>query len=294
MNTKIFLDSGDPTETRQAKEMLGFLDGQTTNPSLIAKNPYVQELKNQSPSPALPQGKGAEHSLLTEEIIWEKYKEIAKEIHEILPNGSISVEVYADHDTTHDQMIEKGRELAGWFLGIFVKLPVTHEGLLAARQLVTEGINVNMTLCFSQEQAAAVHEATIGAERGQVYISPFIGRLDDIGYQGVHLIKNIIMMYTEWDSHVMVLGASIRNLSHLFACISGGADIVTVPLSVLTLWNEYGINKNPNEYPLEISEHKPIPYRDLPKQDWVLYNIKHELTDKGIETFAEDWKSLLA
>ena len=278
MYTKIFLDSGNPQEAKEAKDLLGFLDGQTTNPSLVAKNPHIQELK----------AKG----MLDDQVIWDEYKKVALAIHEVLPNGSISAEVFSSAETSHDEMIAKGLELAGWFPGIFVKLPVTHEGLIAARQLVSEGINVNMTLCFSQEQAAAVHEATLGARPGQVYISPFIGRLDDNGYHGIDLIKNILMMYRSWESHVMVLGASIRGLEHLFECFNAGVDIVTVPLAVLKLWSAYGVDKNPKDYILEISERRPIAYIDMPKQDWVLYNIKHELTDKGLEKFVSDWQEL--
>lgn len=278
LTTKVFLDSGNPAETKEAKDLLGFLDGQTTNPSLVAKNPHIQELKSTGS--------------LDEGLIWGEYKKVALAIHEILPNGSISVEVFADEHTNHDEMIEKGLELAQWFPGIYVKLPTTHEGLIAARQLVSQGINVNMTLCFSQEQAAAVHEATLGAAQGQVYVSPFIGRLDDIGLHGIDLIRNILMMYRSWESHVQVLGASIRTLEHLFECLKAGIDIVTIPTSVAKLWAAYGIDKNPADYPTEISDKSPIVYIDLPKQDWILYNVKHELTDKGIEKFAADWNAL--
>jgi transaldolase len=280
MNTKIFLDSGNPAETKEAKEVLGFLDGQTTNPTLVAKNPHIQALK--------------EAGGLTEEVIWDNYKKIAFEIHEVIPGGAISVEVYADMDTEYEIMLAKGRELATWFPGIYVKLPITHNGLLTARKLVEEGIRVNMTLCFTQEQAAAVHEATSGAPRGHVFVSPFIGRLDDIGYEGMHLIKNIVMMYREWNSHVEVLGASIRNLSHLFGCIESGADCITAPLDILKTWATYGVTKNTTDYPREIGERTPILYRDIPRQDWVLYNIDHELTKKGIEKFSEDWKALFS
>ena len=197
ITSKIFLDSGDPNETRHALADLGFLDGQTTNPSLVAKNPHIIDLKNSGS--------------LNDQTIWEKYKQVADEIHSIIPHGSISAEVFSDGSTTTDEMISKGRELASWFPGIFVKLPTTTHGLAAARVLSSEGINVNMTLCFTQEQAAAVHAATLGAARGSVYVSPFIGRLDDIGMHGLDLIKNIVLMYQLWNSHVMVLSASIRS-----------------------------------------------------------------------------------
>lgn len=280
MNTKIFLDSGNPEETKSAKERLGFLDGQTTNPSLVAKNPNIVALKDA-------------HAL-NEGIIWDEYKKIAIQIHEIIPHGAISVEVFSDRDTSHDEMIAKAKELNQWFPGIYVKLPTTHEGLLAARELVGEDINVNMTLCFSQEQAAAIHDATMGARPGQIFVSPFIGRLDDIGYQGIHLVRNIMMMYDQWNSHVTVLAASIRTLGHVCECLSLGVGAMTAPLSVLDTWATYGVTKSPKDYPLEISENKPIPYMDLPKQDWVLYNITHELTEKGIDKFVSDWKGLFA
>lgn len=280
MNTKIFLDSGDPAETRYAVERLGFLDGQTTNPSLVAKNPQIQELKNSGQ--------------LNETVIWEQYKNVALHIRDVIPNGAISVEVYADAATDYETMLAKGRELASWFPGIYVKLPTTHVGLQVAHTLVAEGVNVNMTLCFSQDQAAAVHMATVGAKRGQVFVSPFIGRLDDMGLHGVHLIKNIRMMYDQWSSHVKILAASIRGLEHLFSAIQSGADILTIPISVVDLWTTYGIDKNVGDYPLEISDKQPILYKDLTPQDWVLYDIHHDLTDKGIEKFASDWKGLFS
>jgi len=281
ITSKIFLDSGDPNETRHALGTLGFLDGQTTNPSLVAKNPHIMELKNSG--------------ILTEQTIWEKYHDVANEIHNSIPNGSISAEVYADAMTSIDDMVTKGRELANWFPGIFVKLPTTHHGLAAAQVLVSEGINVNMTLCFSQEQAAAVHMATMGAKHGQVYVSPFIGRLDDIGFHGLDLIKNIVLMYQLWDSHVMVLSASIRSLEHLFGSIIAGSDIVTIPVGIVDDWvKNYGLNKDPRDFSFAISEKTPIVFRELIQQDWQLYDVHHQLTDKGIEKFASDWKALFA
>lgn len=276
--TAIFLDSGNPIETKRALAALGFLDGQTTNPSLVAKNPSILESREQ----------GA----LNEETIWNEYKKVADEIRNIIPNGAISCEVFSDKDTQHEEMIQKGREIAAWFPGIYVKLPITHEGLLAARQLVREDINVNMTLCFTQEQAAAVHSATIGARRGQVYVSPFVGRLDDNGYHGIDLIKNIILMYSSWNSHVMVLAASIRNLDHVFGCITAGADIMTLPIAVIEQWAAHGLNNNPADHSFAISDTAPIPYRDISEGDWVLYDIHHRLTDAGLEKFASDWNAL--
>lgn len=278
LTSKIFLDSGNPAETRAAFAKLGFLDGQTTNPTLVAKNPQIAEMKNSD--------------ALDEQIIWEKYREVALQIREIIPNGSISAEVYADATTSSDEMITKGRELASWFSGIFVKLPITENGLRAAEILGKEGINVNMTLCFSQEQAAAVHAAT-RESTAQVYVSPFIGRLDDIGIHGIDLIRNIVMMYRLWGSHVQVLGASIRSLDHLFSCMVSGADIVTMPIKIIDEWvDNYGLTKNPGQYPFSSPNLQPIAFMELPQQDWMLYDIHHKLTDQGIQKFSEDWKNL--
>jgi transaldolase len=247
---------------------------------LVAKNPTILSLRDEG--------------VLNEEVIWEKYQMVANQIREVVPHGAISVEVYADMETDYETMLTKGRELASWFPGIYVKLPITHNGLKVASTLVAEGVSVNMTLCFSQEQAAAVHAATIGAKYGQVFVSPFVGRLDDIGIHGLDLIKNIVFMYQAWDSHVKVLGASIRNLDHLFGCINLGAHIVTLPKSVIELWIAHGLGNNPATYVSEISERQPVAYREIDLKDWVLYDIDHALTRKGIDKFATDWKGLFA
>lgn len=280
ITSQIFLDSGDPHEASQTIQLLGFLDGQTTNPSLIAKNPHIQELRD--------------NGQLDNATIWEKYKIIANHIHEIIPGGAISVEVDATLATDYDSMLTRARELATWFSGVYVKLPITKTGLQVAQTLVQENINVNMTLCFSQDQAAAVHNATKGARNGQVFISPFIGRLDDQRMRGIDLIKNIVRMYSVWDSHVHVLGASIRNLDHLFGCILAGAHCVTIPYSVAVLWDAYGITNDMTHYMdhQEINSLGPIVYKDLSEQDWITYDIEHSLTQKGLEKFSSDWEQL--
>ncbi len=277
LQTLVFLDGGDPAETRLIKHELGFLDGQTTNPSLVAKNPTIIALK--------------ESGQLTDVTIWDEYKKIALEIRSVLPEGAISVEVFADEHTTYDEMLAKAHELAQWFPGIFVKLPITTVGLKVAQTLVSEGICVNLTLCFSQEQAAAVHAATAGARRGQVFVSPFVGRLDDIGKNGIDLLKNITRMYQSWNSHVMVLGASIRNQQHLAECLKIPVDIITAPVAVYQEWKNT-IGENPAQYHSPESELIPIPFHDIQEQDWVLYDIDHELTKKGLEKFAADWTNL--
>ena len=167
LTTKIFLDSGDPAETKKSKEILGFLDGQTTNPTLIPKNPKIQE-------------RIAKKDYLSRDEIYEEYKKIARKISSTIPNGSISIEVYADQTTTEEDMLAQARKMFSWIPGAHIKFPILPEGLKAAKRAVEEGIRVNMTLCFTQEQAAAVYEATMETKE-KVYVSPFVGRLDDIG-----------------------------------------------------------------------------------------------------------------
>ena len=143
MKTKIFLDSGDPIETKNTISLLGFLDGQTTNPSLIAKNPQAQE--------RLVNGKKFSRA-----EVYDFYQKVIKEIYQVIPNGSISVEVYADKKTTVDEMLKQALLMNSWIPTAHIKLPITHTGLEVARILVDKNINVNMTLCFNQLQAAAV------------------------------------------------------------------------------------------------------------------------------------------
>jgi len=351
LKTKIFLDSGDPAETRQALDLLGFLDGQTTNPSLIAKNPATA-------------GKKFSKNQLT-----DFYKGVVREVSSLIPRGSVSIEVYADQKTSAEQMLEQGRQFFKWIPNAHIKYPITKEGLKAAEISVKEGMRVNMTLVFSQEQAAAVYAATLnqslrsphqssfyssgtgqagtgqakGAKKGdarlptpaavgnppastseasragggQVFLSPFVGRLDDRGEQGMDLIKNIIRMYhppltppvkggETADSHVEVLVASVRSLEHFMRSIELGADIITTPLKILKEWAAAG-------FPLPLGEGQPalhrsqttgaggegsklrsIPYQEINlTKPWQQHNIHHDLTDKGIEKFAADWNSLI-
>lgn len=296
--TKIFLDSGDPAETVQMLELLGFLDGQTTNPSLIAKSPQVQEfLKAQK---------------FTRAELFEKYHQIALQIREVIPTGKISAEVYADADSTVDELLDQAYQIAQWFPGIFVKLPITTAGLAAAQQLVSDDISVNMTLCFSQDQAAAVHSATKHATNAKVYVSPFIGRLDDINQNGSDLIKNIQTMYLEWGSHVGVLGASIRSVEHITGCTEQEISAITIPFKLIKEISEQttllqtstesektlpplspsiprGSSPQAGEQKMHLS---PIEYKELEELPWSEYTIEHELTIKGLEKFASDWNAL--
>lgn len=298
LQTKIFLDSGDPGETRAIIKLLGFLDGQTTNPTLISKNPRAKEKLD----------KGEK---FTKEEIFGFYKDVVTEISGSIPNGSVSVEVYADKNTTAEQMLKQGREMFSWIPGAHIKFPTTHEGLTAAEQAVKEGMAVNMTLCFSQEQAAAVYSATLrlaSARSGQahsyrqeglsgfknVFVSPFIGRLDDRGENGMNLIENIVRMYEKGDHHAEVLTASVRNIDHLLCAIKLQSDIITAPFKVLKEWGEKGMPMPDQTFKYDSSNLKPISYQEINlNKPWQEYNIKHELTNIGIEKFSGDWNSLI-
>lgn len=279
--TKVFLDSGDPAETTQAVELLGKLDGQTTNPSLIAKSPEIQEM--------LKTRKFARDQL------FEKYHDITLQIREILPTGDISAEVYADENSTVDELLDQAYKIAQWFPGIFVKLPITTAGLAAAQQLVSDDISVNMTLCFSQDQAAAVHMVTKHATNAKVYVSPFIGRLDDIGQNGSDLIKNIQAMYQEWGSHVGVLGASVRSVDHIKLCVDEQIAAMTIPFKLVEEISEQTLPPlSPTDSSPRAGEQKihPIEFKKLEELPWSEYNIEHELTSKGLAKFAADWNAL--
>jgi len=281
LRTKIFLDGGDPEETKEVLHRLGFLDGQTTNPSLISKNPAAKERL----------GRGGKFS--AEEVL-DFYRGVVSEISGLLPQGSVSIEVYADAGTTAEAMLRQGREMFSWVPNAHIKFPTTREGLTAAEQAVREGLRVNMTLCFSQEQAAAVYAATRGASKGQVFVSPFIGRLDDRGEDGMGLIANILRMYASGDGHVEVLTASVRSIDHLLYALALGSDIVTVPYEILKAWSGQGMPVSGREHQYDAKGLRPIPFRavDLGGR-WQDLDIRHELTDRGMEKFSADWNTLI-
>lgn len=154
------------------------------------------------------------HTLSSEEEKSE-YKKIVQSISPLVGDAGVSIEVFADLNTTAEEMLAQGREIFSWIPNAYVKYPCTHEGLRAAQISVQKSIRVDMTLCFSQEQAAAVYAATKGSKE-PVYVSPFVGRLDDRGEDGMDLVRNIKKMYEHSDGHVHVLAASIRNLNNLF------------------------------------------------------------------------------
>lgn len=277
--SKILVDGGDPKETEQIRSLLGFVDGQTTNPSLIAKNPEVKRLVSSG------------HTLTEEEEAAE-YRKIVEAISPLVGDAGVSIEVFSDLDTTAEKMLKQGREMFTWIPNAYIKYPCTSEGLKAAQRSVAEGIRVNITLCFSQQQAAAVYAATKGTQSA-VYVSPFVGRLDDIGQNGVDLLKNIRQMFAASDHHVWMLAASIRNVEHLLYSFHVGAELVTAPAKILEQWAEQGMPL-PDENFSYKAVGSEIPYErldlDKPLEQ---FNIDHELTTKGIQKFVSDYRATL-
>lgn len=281
LRTKIFLDGGDPKETWDVLEMLGFLDGQTTNPTLIAKNPKAQA--------RLERGEK-----FSAQEINDFYRGVVREISSLIPNGSISIEVYADQTITAEQMLAQAREMYLWITNAHIKLPITVQGLIAAEQAVKESMRVNMTLCFNQEQAAAVYAATKWARKGQVFVSPFVGRLDDQGENGMDLIKNILQMYRDGDGHVEALTASVRSVDHFMYALALGSDIITAPFKVLKEWADAGMVVPEADFQYAPPALKSIAYQEIDlAKDWKQFNVAHNLTQKGIERFSQDWNSLI-
>jgi transaldolase len=213
---RFFIDTANVDDIRKANDM-GIICGVTTNPSLIAKE-------------------------------GRDFKEVIAEIASIV-DGPISGEVKA---TTVDAegMIAEGREIAAIHPNMVVKLPMTVEGLKACKQLTKEGIKTNVTLIFTANQAL------LAARAGATYVSPFLGRLDDISVRGVDLVAEIAEIFAVADIDTQIIAASVRTPIHVTDCALAGADIATVPYSVL------------------------------------VQMTKHPLTDAGIEKFQADYKAV--
>lgn len=287
---KIFLDSGDPEESKKIKKLLGLLDGQTTNPTLVARHPDAQKF--------LATGKK-----LTEAELLNFYKEIVTAIGKEV-TGPISVEVYADWGTPAETMLQQARDMNTWGNNIQIKFPTIPEGLKAANQFVQEGGRVNMTLVFTQVQAAAVYSTTLPAKQSS-FVSPFVGRWYDRGYAGMDLLANIIKMYREFNqqigarkSQALVLASSIRNMEQFYDAISLGTDLITVPFSILSTWAAEGKKLPEKEYVNSDPSLKPIEYKPLAfETDISKYEVKQiegDLLDAGVKRFVADWKSLLS
>ena len=198
---KLFLDTANIQEIRDGAR-LGVISGVTTNPSL-----------------ASAEGIGNA----------ESYKSAVREISEIV-DGPVSVEVIS---LDAQGMIDEGREIATWIPNPWVKIPSTIDGFEAISVLSKEGIQINQTLCFS------VNQAILGAQAGSTAVSPFIGRLDDIGLQGIDLIKDIVSVYKQYDIETQVLAASIRHTLHCTMAAQAGAHIATVPYKILAQMAEH-------------------------------------------------------
>lgn len=211
---KFFIDTANLAQIQEAQD-LGILDGVTTNPSLMAREGI----------------KGAEN-------VKQHYVDICK-----IVDGDVSAEVIA---TDFNGIISEGEELAKLHTQIVVKVPIIKDGIKAIKYLSDKGIKTNCTLVFS------VGQALLAAKAGATYVSPFIGRLDDIGESGIDLVAQICHIYELHDFKTKVLAASIRNQEHIIQCADVGADVVTTPLAPI----------------LEL--------------------LKHDLTDKGLAKFLQD------
>jgi transaldolase len=216
---KFFIDTANLDQIREANEF-GVLDGVTTNPSLMAKE-GVKGIENQ----------------------YAHYLEICK----IVTPGDVSAEVIA---TSYQGMICEGEELAALHPNIVVKVPCTEDGIKAICYFTGKGIRTNCTLVFSPGQAL------LAAKAGATYVSPFVGRLDDISSDGIALVGQIVEIYDTYDFGTKVLAASIRSTQHIIQCMEVGADVVTCPLTAIK-----GL-------------------------------LKHPLTDSGLATFLADYKKI--
>lgn len=278
--SKIFIDGGESQETKKANEILlaklgQSLEGQTTNPSLIAKNLLNRQQRK-----------------LTQEEALDEYKRIVQEMSRIIPDGSVSIQVFADGKTTTEEMLAQARIRRKWISNSSIKLPCIPQGLEAA-EVACQEMPINITLVFSQEQAAAVYEVT-KKTKYPIFISPFVGRLDDKGENGMDVIKNILKMYSSGDDHVEVLTASIRNIEHLYYAFFLKSDIVTVPFSVFQLWADSNFILPNNNYIYKIDNLKEIPYQEnvVLGNNWQDYDLYHPLTESGVEKFYSDWMGL--
>ena len=192
---KFFIDTANLAQIKEANE-LGILDGVTTNPSLMAKE-----------------------GIKGNDAVMAHYKTICEMV-----NGDISAEVLS---TEFNAIVEEGKKLAAIHPNIVVKVPMIKDGVKAIKWFTDNGIRTNCTLCFSAGQAI------LAAKAGAAYISPFIGRIDDGGWDGVQLIEQIVRIYSIQGYKTEVLAASIRHTLHITKCAEAGADVVTCPHQVI-------------------------------------------------------------
>jgi len=292
ISSKIFIDGGEPEETREANQIflkkLGrTLDGQTTNPTLIAKNLGIKK-----------QEARIKNEKITQEEAIEEYKRIVQEMSRTIPKGSVSIQVFANKETKAVEMLEQARTRNKWIPNASIKFPCTLEGLKAASIACLE-MDINITLVFSQSQAAAVYEATVNAKY-PIFISPFVGRLDDKGENGMEVVKNMLDMYNPpaggGDGHVEVLTASVRNIEHIMYALYLKSDIITIPFKIFKLWADQNFPQPGGNYVYNPNELKTIAYREeiVLGKDWMEYDLNHELTAKGVDNFYLDWMGLFS
>lgn len=295
MDTKIFLDGGNPAETKEAdallkKAGLPGIEGQTTNPSLIVKYfssdihaEHIDGHPKMNPNEKMnPKG-----ALLA-------YKRVVQAMAKVITKGPISIQTIAEEDAAAGELLTQARDRITWIPNGVIKFPCTKTGLAAAEVFCQEG-PVNMTLNFSQEQAAAVYAAT-KTHNYDVYISPFVGRLDDRNEKGMDVVANTLEMYRAFgDGHVKVLTASLRTLDHLLYALWLKSDCVTLPMKILKEWAEKGCTLPPADYMYDTPGLFEIPYKELTlDKDWREYDLGHDLTTTGVGKFWEDWKSVVS
>ena len=277
-STKFFLDSADPNETRQLLTILKNLSGQTTNPSLVVKNPKIKDFY--------------EKNKIDNQKLFELYKEAIVEILEINPNLDVSVEVYADQKTSFQEILSQAKEIQAWNLGknIRVKFQSTPNGIEAAIEYLKHNGKINMTLIFNQFQAAAIQKASENLQtKDNIVISPFIGRLDDIQENGIDLIKNIQKMYKKSNSKIQILAASVRSERHLIECLNLKVDIITAGLESLKTISNLDLNQK-----FQTPELKEIPYQKIDfNKTWQQIYKNDKLTEAGLIKFADDWNAVL-
>jgi transaldolase len=286
LRSRIFIDGGDAEQTRKADELLRTIrpewkrgvEGQTTNPTLVAENPEIQEY--------LAAGKK-----LTPKEALAEYRKIVQAIAQIT-SGPISIQVIADQATPAEEMLRQARVYKEWIPNGVVKFPCTEKGLAAA-EIFCQEFPVNITLNFSQSQAAAVYQATRQA-RYPVFVSPFVGRLDDRGVNGMDLIANELKMYRSGDGHGDVLTASVRSLDHLLDAICLESPAITIPMKVFQQWADRQFPLPDENFTYRAPDLKSIPYQHLTlTQDWHSYDLHHDLTDAGLTRFMSDWQKII-
>ncbi len=266
------------------------LDGQTTNPSLIAKRAISDKQKviskNKNVSPIT--------SRLSPKEATAYYRKTVEEMSAIIPNGKISIQVIGDPATlTKKEMLSQARDRIRWIPNGVIKFPITNVGLAAAEEFCEEG-PVNMTLNFSQEQAAAVYVAT-KTHNYDVFISPFVGRLDDKGEKGMDVVANELAMYRAvGGGHVKVLTASVRTIKHLLYALFIKSPVVTIPFKIFKEWADAGYTVPKADFIYDTPGLAEIPYRELTlDKEWTQYDLHHDLTDAGVARFWEDWKGIV-